>query len=199
MSDPLDALRLPGTPIAPDPGFAAELRRRVATALTEGIDEGGAMASPDTDLDAAVPAVGSRPRISAYLAVADARRAVQWYVDVFDARPGEVVEMPDGRLGHAEVVIGDSQLMMADEFPEMNLLGPVARGGPSVSLVLDVADLDASFRRAVAAGAVVEREPGETPYGFRAAAVVDPFGHRWMLEAPSGPSPASDTSGSPSS
>ncbi len=74
--------------------------------------------------------------------------------------------------------------MMSDEFPEMGLLAPGARGGTTVSLVLDVADVDATTAAAAERGATVEREPADMPYGFRAAAVVDPFGHRWLIEAP---------------
>jgi uncharacterized glyoxalase superfamily protein PhnB len=139
---------------------------------------------PTTADTTTAPGVGRRPTLSSYLAVDGARDAAAWYVEVFDGRLGEVVEMPDGRIGHAEVHIGDSVLMMADEFPEMGLLGPAARGGTTVSLVVDVADVDASAARAVGAGATVEREPADMPYGFRAAAVVDPFGHRWFIEGP---------------
>ena len=150
-----------------------------------------------TQTTAAAPAA-ARPSLSPYLAVADARAAVAWYAAVFGGTLGETVEMPDGRLGHAEVHIGSAVLMLADEFPEMGLVGPVSRGGTTVSLVLDVADVDATTAAAVEQGATVEREPTDMPYGFRAAAVVDPFGHRWLIEAPLGapapvPTPAAAT------
>jgi uncharacterized glyoxalase superfamily protein PhnB len=183
MTDPLDALRLPVVPVAPDPGFARDLRARLARALTD-LDRGGAMTPTDATTTTPVGGTARRPSLSAYLAVDGAREAARWYVEVFDGRLGEVVEMPDGRLGHAEVHIGDSVLLMADEFPEMGLLGPRARGGTTVSLVVDVADVDRTAARAVEAGAVVEREPDDMPYGFRAAAVADPFGHRWLIEGP---------------
>jgi uncharacterized glyoxalase superfamily protein PhnB len=182
-SDPLDALHQPLAPLAPDPAFAAQLRHRIATALAEGDDQGEPMTTIDTN-DATAATAVRRPTLSPYLAVADARAAVAWYVDVFAGVAGESVEMPDGRLGHAEVRIGDSTLMLADEFPEMNLLAPTSRGGTTVSVVVDVSDVDATTEAARAAGATVEREPADMPYGFRAAAVIDPFGHRWLVEAP---------------
>ena len=182
--DPFDALVLPPTPLAPDPAFAARLRRQLASALAEGDDRGGTMDDTTTRTDVPDARTGARPTISAYLAVADARAAVAWYVDALGGVAGDTVEMPDGRLGHAEIRIGDSTLMLADEFPELDLLAPPARGGTTVSLVLDVVDVDASARRAVAAGATVERDPADMPYGFRAAGVIDPFGHRWIIQGP---------------
>jgi uncharacterized glyoxalase superfamily protein PhnB len=184
--DPLDALHQPLAPLAPDPAFAAQLRHRIATALTGGDDQGGPMTTTDTNeaTTAAATAAVRRPTLSPYLAVADARAAVAWYVEVFGGVAGETVEMPDGRLGHAEVRIGDATLMLADEFPEMNLLAPTSRGGTTVSVVVDVADVDATTDTARDAGATVEREPADMPYGFRAAGIIDPFGHRWLVEAP---------------
>jgi uncharacterized glyoxalase superfamily protein PhnB len=178
--DPLDALRLPATPLAPDPAFAAGLRARVAAALDPTTSGGPTMLTDPVP----TPSTPPRPSLSPYLVVADAREAVAWYGEVFGGTLGETVEMDDGRLGHAEVHIGVAVLMLADEFPEMGLLAPAARGGTTVSLVLDVADVDATTATAVEQGATVEREPADMPYGFRAAALVDPFGHRWLIEAP---------------
>ena len=120
--------------------------------------------------------------VSPYLAVDDARRAIDWYRDVFDARVTyEPIVMDDGRVGHAEVTIGDSAVMLADEFPEIGLLGPNARGGPSFSLNVFVPDVDATFARSVEAGATVVDEPSDQFHGSRRATVIDPFGHRWMV------------------
>jgi len=102
-------------------------------------------------------------------------------VAAFGAVPrGEPVEMPDGRLGHAEVALGDSVVMLADEFPEMGLLSPAGRGGTTVSLRLEVTDPDAVVERALAHGARLERAVADHPYG-RNGVVVDPSGHRWMV------------------
>jgi len=122
--------------------------------------------------------------ISPYLAVADARAALAFYVEAFGAVPrGQVYEMEDGRIGHAEVLVGDTVLMLADEYPEIGLLGPLARGGSTTSLHLTVPDVDAVVARAVAAGATLEREVADAPYG-RTGVVLDPAGHRWMVQTP---------------
>jgi predicted enzyme related to lactoylglutathione lyase len=88
--------------------------------------------------------------------------------------------MPDGRVGHAELVLGDSVLMLADEFPEIGLAAPATRGGASQSLRLEVADPDAVVAAAVAAGATLDRPVTDAPHG-RGGVVVDPSGHRWMV------------------
>jgi predicted enzyme related to lactoylglutathione lyase len=87
--------------------------------------------------------------------------------------------MDDGRVGHAEITIGDGVLYLADEYPELGLKAPAPRA-VSVSLMLHVADTDAALRKAAEQGATVVREPYET-YGARNASIIDPFGHRWML------------------
>lgn len=124
------------------------------------------------------------PALAPYIAVDDARRALEWYVEVFDAeRRGEPYVMPDGRIGHAELGIGDAVLMLADEYPEEGLLGPKARGGPSMSLHVQVSDVDATVQQAVALGAELTRPVADQPYG-RTGVFVDPFGHRWMVMTP---------------
>ena len=120
--------------------------------------------------------------LTPYIMVDDARRAIEWYGSVLDATlDGEAVVMDDGRIGHAELRIGDATLMLADEFPEMGLIGPTARGGASVSLAVYVPDADATFARAVEAGATVEREVADQFHGSRSGTLLDPFGHRWMI------------------
>jgi len=114
-----------------------------------------------------------------YLTVADGRAALEFYREIFGAEPrGEVFEMDDGRLGHAEFAIGDQVFYLADEFPEMKLRSPGAAGSNSVSFVLAVDDCDAVYAHALTAGATGEREPADQ-HGFRSAWLVDPWGHRW--------------------
>ena len=187
MTDPFDALRLPPTPLAPDPEFTAQLRSRLVRALAEGDDPGGTMTTTDTASTStassnARPTGG--PTLSPYLMVSDARRAFAWYADIFDGEQGDTVEMDDGRLGHAEIRIGGSTLMLADEFPETGMLAPTSTGATTVSIHVEVPDVDATTRRAADAGATVEREPADAPYGFRGSAVLDPFGHRWLIQTP---------------
>lgn len=127
--------------------------------------------------------------LTPYLAVADARAALDFYARAFGAVPrGEPIVMDDGRVGHAEVELGGALVMLADEFPEMGLVGPLARGGVTGSLHLAVPDVDAVVARAVEAGAVLERPVADSPYG-RTGVVVDPAGHRWMVQSSAEPAP----------
>lgn len=122
--------------------------------------------------------------LAPYLAVSDARAAIDWYVDVLGAaRVGEPYVMPDGRIGHAELDVFGARLYLADAHPEIGFVAPRPGAGSAVSLHLDVADVDAVVERAARASAVIEREPSDNPYG-RVAALRDPFGHRWLLNGP---------------
>ncbi|WP_197374403.1 VOC family protein [Mycolicibacterium baixiangningiae] len=178
-ADPLWVLHGDELPVHPDPAFAARLRARLESALrlpnrTEGVD------MSDTDV---APAALPRPAALPYLTVADARGAVDWYVEAFGATlVGEPIVMDDGRIGHAELTLSGGLLYLADEFPEIGLRGPVPEH-VSVSLMLQVDDTDAALRRARESGARVQREPYDA-HGSRTAAIVDPFGHRWMLSGP---------------
>ncbi|MDP7703884.1 VOC family protein [Mycobacterium sp. TY815] len=181
--DPLDVLHTEDLPVQPDPGFAARLRRRLESALS--LPEGVLMSGTTTTVsglnqDSAAP---PRPAALPYLSVRDARAAIDWYAAAFGAvLVGEAIVMDDGRIGHAELEIGDGVLYLADEYPELGLRGP-APGAVSVSLMLHVGDTDAALRRAREHGATVQREIYEG-HGARNATIVDPFGHRWMLSGP---------------
>ena len=129
--------------------------------------------APAQELGAAIP----------YLAVRGAQAALDWYVRVLGARlRGEPIIMPDGRVGHAELELAGGVLYLAEEHPEIGVRAPQP-GGVPVSLVLTVADVDDVVSSAVAAGARLDRGPYEG-YGHRNATVTDPYGHRWMLQAP---------------
>lgn len=179
--DAFEALRTPVTPVDPDPRFAAELRARLERAVLQ--PQGAtSMTTTATDRET-TPVDAPTHTLGCYIAVDDARRALDFYAEAFDARRrGEPYVTDDGRIGHAELIIGDSVLMLADEFPEIDMLSPRTRGGPSQSLFLRVADVDATVRRAVDAGARLERAPADHPYG-RNGVVVDPSGHRWMVSS----------------
>ena len=136
--------------------------------------------SPDSGTDAAS---AQQHSLAPYLAVDDARGALDWYTRVFAAeRRGEPYLMQDKRIGHAELVIGDSVLMLADEYPELGLRGPKARGGASVSLALQVPDVDATVELALAEGADLVSPVSDEDYGRRGA-ITDPYGHRWLISA----------------
>jgi len=114
-----------------------------------------------------------------YLTVGDARAAIDFYAEVFDAQQvSELFEMADGRIGHAELSIGGNTLYLADGFPEMGLVAPAEQGTNSVSMVIEVDDCDATYAHALAAGASGERPP-ENAHGRRVAWFRDPWGHRW--------------------
>jgi PhnB protein len=118
--------------------------------------------------------------VTPYLIVDDAKRAIQFYQDAFGAE--EKFRLPMGeRIGHAEIKIGDSFVMLADEFPEMNHLGPNSRGGPTSSIVLYVEDVDTSFKKALDAGAKEQRPVENQFWGDRMGTLTDPFGHQWSL------------------
>jgi PhnB protein len=120
--------------------------------------------------------------VTPYLMVDGAEAAIRFYGEAFGAT--EVLRMPigeTGRLAHAEIRIGDSHVMLADEVPDMGFLGPLKRGGATGSLMIYVADVDAVFARALSAGAREERPVTDQFWGDRMGSLVDPFGHRWSL------------------
>ena len=121
---------------------------------------------------------------AAYLRVDDAARAIAFCITVFGAT--EVVRLvePTGRVAHAELrlaLAGDASLMLSDEFPEFDLLGPRARGGCTIALMLYVHDVDAICSAAVHAGATLMKPPADYPFGDRAAKLIDPCGHEWLV------------------
>jgi PhnB protein len=130
---------------------------------------------------AVAPIPAGHPAISPYLIVDDATRALEFYKKAFGARELMRHAGPDGRIGHAELRIGDSIVMLADEHPEVNARSPKTVGGTPVSLHLYVKDVDAVARQAVGAGARVTRPVQDQFYGDRSGTFEDPFGHQWHL------------------
>jgi len=119
--------------------------------------------------------------VTPHLVVRGAAQALDFYRRAFDAVERGRCELPNGTLGHAELMVGDSLITLADEFPDLGYLSPLARGGSTVVLRLDVEDVDAAFARALAAGATLLRPVQDQFYGDRAGTLVDPFGHVWTL------------------
>ena len=118
--------------------------------------------------------------ITPYLIVKGGAKAIDFYKRAFGAQ--EIMRMADGdRIGHAELKIGDSVIMLADETPTMGHKSPASLGGTTVQLLLYVPDVDKAFDQAVSAGAKVERPVADQFYGDRTGGVVDPFGHTWYL------------------
>ena len=120
--------------------------------------------------------------LTPYLAVSDARAAVQWYADVFGAVVTyDPIEMPDGRIGHVELEIDGARLMMADAHPELQCPAPTIGAGSPVTLHLSVSDVDSIVTSARDRGAEIDRGPEDNPPVGRVAVLRDPFGHRWFL------------------
>jgi PhnB protein len=119
--------------------------------------------------------------VTPYLIINGAAQAIEFYKRAFGA--AELVRMPDpqGRIGHAEIKIGDSMIMLADEHQEMGYRGPRTLGGTSVSILLYVADVDTMFDRAIKAGAKSQRPVADQFYGDRMGTLEDPFGHVWTI------------------
>ena len=116
-----------------------------------------------------------------YLRVKGAAAAIEFYRRAFEAKERFRLTEPDGRIGHAELELGDFVVMLSEEYPEHGLRGPRSIGGTSVTLHLHVDDADAWIRRAVAAGAEVVRPASDAFYGERSGTVRDPFGHEWLI------------------
>jgi PhnB protein len=119
--------------------------------------------------------------VTPYLAVDDAAAAIDFYTKALGAKETVRMPGPDGRIGHAELQIGDSHVMLSDPFPQASTKPPKELGGTSVSVMLYIDDVDAVFKQAVDAGATVAMEVDDQFWGDRMGSIVDPFGHSWTL------------------
>lgn len=167
--DPLDELFGPDTPLDPSATFTARLEQRIARIERR-------PSQRNTMQNRMVP----------YLAVTDGRAAIDFYIEVFGAEvvEEELFEMDDGRLGHASLIVGgDAPLYVSDEFPELNVLAPVTRGGSGVGVIIHVDDADETIAAAVSAGGTLERSAVDQ-HGARSGWFVDPWGHRWSPTSP---------------
>jgi PhnB protein len=119
--------------------------------------------------------------VTPYLAVDDAAQAIEYYENAFGAKERVRMETPDGKIGHAELEIGDSLVMLSDPFPEASTRPPKELGGTSVNVFMYVEDVDAFVKRAVDAGATTTMEVADQFWGDRFGSVQDPFGHSWSI------------------
>lgn len=119
--------------------------------------------------------------VTPYLSLKGAAGAIEFYKSAFGAK--EVMRMPgpDGTIGHGEIQIGDSRIMLADEYPQMNFRSPKSFGGSSVHIHLCVEDVDSVIKQAMAAGAKLLRPAADQFYGDRTGTLEDPFGHVWHV------------------
>ena len=181
-TDPFEALREPLVPLAPDPSFAAGLRRRLEARLGH---------TPTTTReDPTMPTTTTPTRLRPlvpYLTCTPAADAIEWYQRAFGATlVGEPFVMEDGRVGHAELLIGDSAIFVSDQYEEVGAISPTTAGASTAGFVVEVADVDAAYQRAVDAGAAADRPPSDQFHGSRSGWLTDPFGHRWSLSTPLG-------------
>jgi PhnB protein len=119
--------------------------------------------------------------ITPFMTVRDAARAIEFYKKAFGATDRGIAKDPSGKVMHAEIQIGDSVIMMSDEFPEFGSVSPQSVGGSSVGLHIYVDNVDAAFDRAVKAGAQVEMPVADQFWGDRYGRLKDPFGHKWSI------------------
>ena len=119
--------------------------------------------------------------VTPYLIIEGAAAAIEFYKSAFGATELFRFPAPDGKIGHAEIKIGDSQVMLADAYPEMGYKGAKSLGGSPVSLMIYVEDVDSVFNRAVEAGAAVREAVSDKFYGDRIGTLIDPFGHVWHI------------------
>ncbi|MBZ5686482.1 MAG: VOC family protein [Acidobacteriia bacterium] len=119
--------------------------------------------------------------LTPFLTVRNAMRAIEFYKQAFGAQERGVAKGPDGKVMHAELKIGDSVIMLSDEFPEFGSLSPQSIGGSSMGLHIYIENVDAAFDRAVKAGAQVEMPVADQFWGDRYGKLKDPFGHKWSI------------------
>ena len=119
--------------------------------------------------------------VNPYLCVDGAARAIEFYKEAFGATERMRMEAPGGKIGHAEIQIGDTIVMLADEMPEMSFRSPRSLGGPTCHFMIYVEDVDERYEQAVKAGATPKRPVKDEFYGDRSGSVEDPFGHHWYI------------------
>jgi PhnB protein len=127
------------------------------------------------------PVPEGRGAPTAYLTVKNAAAAIDFYKRVFEAKELMRMADPNGRIGHAELGVGQGVIYLSDEYPEMDVRGPETLGGSPVMISLYVKDVDAVFQRATSAGATVVRKVEDQFYGDRGGKLKDPFGHMWWI------------------
>jgi (E)-2-((N-methylformamido)methylene)succinate hydrolase len=175
---------IPGSRLQILPGLRhsilTEAPAQVAHLLEEFLS-GQPLPGGETAMSKPNPVPQGYPRLTPYLVVDGAAKALDFYARVFGATEQMRMPGPGGKIGHAEIRLGDSVVMLADEHPEMGIRAPRAFGGTPVSLMLYVEDVDATVKRALAAGAKLLRPVEDKFYGDRSGTIEDPFGHHWHV------------------
>lgn len=199
--DAFDALRADTSALAPTAAFARRLRQQLRADTSDIINVNtnvnditnditntnvntnvNTLEQPMSDTQKSEPAIVNT--VTPYLVVDGAAAAIAFYVAAFGAVEHHRLVGEDGRIGHSEIILGNSRLMMADEYPEANAISPTTRGGTSTSFTLAVGDVDAVFARAIAAGATEVRPIADQFYGHRQGTLRDAWGHQWSISSP---------------
>jgi len=172
------------SPVTPDPRFADRLRSQIEATLAPGIDLPRRRSTREeptmADTTAGAPADTSQ-LLTPYISVHDGVEALQWYADALGAIESMRYTGDDGRIGHAEITVHGARLYLSDAYPEIGVVAATSYEGSSCALHLEVADCDAVHDRAIEHGATSLRPPEDQTHGSRTAAVMDPYGHRWMF------------------
>jgi len=121
------------------------------------------------------------PAVIPYLIVRNGKKALEYYQNTFGAVEKERLEMPDGTIGHAEILIGESMIVLADESPACGAVSPDSVGGTPVTIALYIEDVDTVIQRALDGGAILEQPIKNQFYGDRSGSIKDPFGHKWTI------------------
>lgn len=189
-----DSLRHDDESVAPTRRFAEHLRVRIVDALTPDVDlpertdtmtdttSHATTTRATGDATRSEIAAASRNTLTPYICVHDAAAAIDWYRLVFGATELVRYVGDDGRIGHGELDLGGTALMLADEYPDVGAVSPRTIGGTPVTLNLLVPDVDAVWELALTNGAAAQRPPETQPYGHRSCTFGDPFGHRWIVQ-----------------
>ena len=127
------------------------------------------------------PVPEDRLTVTPYLTIRNAGAAIEFYKQVFGATEKMRMAEPDGKVGHAEIEIGNARIMISDEYPELGVLGPQTLGGTTTGFHILVEDVDAVFSAAIAAGAIEQKAVSDQFYGERSGKLADPFGHVWYI------------------
>ncbi len=178
----MDQLRIVDEPASPDTRFVARLRAQVVAALDLPTVQLPERSPIVTDIATAPTTTNLTP----YICVSPATDALAWYVDVLGAVETIRYTGDDGRIGHAEITVSGAQIMLSDEYPELGVVAPTTLGGTPTTMHLTVPDVDAAYERFVAAGGRPAGPPRDEAYGARGFSALDPFGHRWMIQTPTG-------------
>jgi uncharacterized glyoxalase superfamily protein PhnB len=145
-----------------------------------------AMTDTVTSTATTAPTPRAPSPLTPYLCASPAAEAMTWYADVLGATETMRYTGDDGRIGHAELDIAGARVYLSDEYPELGVLAPTSIGGTAVALHLEVPDADAAYERVVAGGGTAPEPPRDEAYGARSFSMIDPFGHRWMIQTPLG-------------